>query len=342
MVEKILVETTTKGNWIKIPALNVNGTAVVFKGRWLKRASILHEQWLDSELEEPESCVKQLKEQRASGFRADIFSFTEKLPTSRPKYEYWLEWESLATIHITSYKDWWEKLPQETRKNVRRAQKRGVEVKVQKLDRELAEKIVEVNNDSRFRQNVPFDHYGKTVDQVMKDQSSFLDRSDFVCAYTENELIGFLKLVHRGELSTILQFVPRASQQDRRPANALIAKAVELCEAKGVSYLVYGLFNYGNKQDSSLREFKIRNGFEERLIPRYFIPLTAKGTLCIKFKLHRGLLGILPPKAIRMGVAARARWYDFERFMSRCSSMLERPNRNRQTECSNPPAGSNA
>ena len=40
---------------------------------------------------------------------------------------------------------------------------------------------------------------------------------------------------------------------------------VEVCEAKGISHLIYGMYNYGNKRNSSLLEFKIRNGFEEYL-----------------------------------------------------------------------------
>ena len=41
----------------------------------------------------------------------------------------------------------------------------------------------------------------------------------------------------RRKLASILQFLPKASQQDKRPANALIAKAVEICETKGISHL---------------------------------------------------------------------------------------------------------
>ena len=32
----------------------------------------------------------------------------------------------------------------------------------------------------------------------------------------------------------------------------LIAKMVEVCEAKGISHLIYGMYNYGNKRNSSL------------------------------------------------------------------------------------------
>jgi hypothetical protein len=107
-----------------------------------------------------------------------------------------------------------------------------------------------------------------------------------------------------------------------------------------VLYLTYGLFNYGNKRDSRLREFKSRNGFDEALTPRFYVPLTRWGTLCMKAKLHRGLLGMLPNRAIALGVNARTRWYSFKQSMSRRSSVLERPNRTRQTERSTPPAGS--
>ena len=72
-------------------------------------------------------------------------------------------------------------------------------------------------------------------------------------------------------------------QEDKRPANALIAKMVEVCEAKGISHLIYGLYNYGNKRNSSLLEFKIRNGFEEFLVPRYYIPLT---TIRVRYRLN--------------------------------------------------------
>jgi biofilm PGA synthesis N-glycosyltransferase PgaC len=335
------VETSVKGKWTAVPALAIDGKAVIVKGRWIRVAVVHDERWLDSEVKDPELYVKKLNEHRSNTLRADIFTFAQKVPGSQPRYDHIIEWDSVAAVRVSSYKEWWEKLPQETRKNVRRSQKRGVLVKVKRLDDELVRGIVGVNNDSTLRQKRRFDHYGKSFDQVKKDQSSFLDRSDFVCAYFGDELIGFLKLVYRGEVASILQVLPKESHQDKRPANALIARAVELCEAKGIMYLTYGLFNYGNKRESSLREFKVRNGFEEMVVPRYLIPLTTKGKLCMKLNLHRGILGILPHSIIKVSIGARAQWYRFKRFMGRCSSMLEQPNRIRQMGRSNPPAGSN-
>ena len=68
---------------------------------------------------------------------------------------------------------------------------------------------------------------------------------------------------------------------DKRPTNALIAKAVEICEQRGFAYLTYCNYVY-NDPDSSLTEFKRRNGFEQVLVPRYYIPLTLQGRIALK------------------------------------------------------------
>ena len=334
-------EISVKGTWVKVPVLQINGTTIVVQGSWLKIASIHDEMWLEMGLEDPAACVKRLKEYKSRGPHADIFTFSQKPPAMTPKYAYPMEWDSIAAIPLTTFKEWWDKLPQEGRKNVRRSQKRDVIVKVKGLDDDLIRGIMEINNDSPVRQGRRFPHYGKTFDQVKKDHSSFLDRCDFVCAYVGSELIGFIKIVYRGEIASILQLLAKAGHYDRRPANAMLAKAVELCEARRISYLTYGFYNYGNKRDSSIVDFKVRNGFQEILTPRYYVPLTTWGMIAMKLKLHRGLLGILPKSAISLGVNARMKWYNTKHFLSRCSSVLERPNRIRQTERSIPPAGSN-
>ena len=221
-----------------------------------------------------------------------------------------MELDSLAVVRTTDYTAWWEGLSQETRKNVRRAQKRGVEVSLRPFSDDLIRDIMGVNNDSPLRQGKPNVHYGKSFEQVKRDHSSFIGRSDYVCAYLGDELIGFLKMIHRGDVYAILNIVSKASHNDKRPTNALVAKAIEVCASRGISYLTYVKFNYGNKGDNPLREFKIRNGFTEMLVPRFYVPITPKGALWMRLGLHRGLHGILPQKAIEMGIKARAAWYN--------------------------------
>ena len=335
------IEISVKGKWITVPALHVNGKNIIVRGKWMKLALVEAEEWLETEVEDPDLCIKRLKEGRDRALAADVFTFSQKLPATAPKYSYPMELDSIAAARTSNFKEWWEQLPQESRKNVRRAEKRGVVVSVKPLDDELVQGIMSVNNDSSTRQGIRFVHYGKTAEEVKKDQSSYLDHSDFICAHYGTELIGFMKIVYRGNVASILQFLPKASEQDKRPANAMLAKAVQVCEGKGISYLTYGQFNYGNKRENPLRDFKVRNGFREILIPRFYVPLTPWGRLCVRMKLHRGLVGILPHGVITAGVKARAKLYGVKQWMSRCSSMLERPNRNRQMGRSNPPAGSN-
>jgi len=319
------VETSVKGKWRHVPALHVNGYAIVAKGGWLRRAVIHDEEWLETALGDPEACIERLKGRAGRALKTDIFTFAQRVPDTAPKFPYMRELESIAVCHVTTFRDWWEALPQESRKNARRAQKRGVAVSVRELDDEFVRGIVEVNNDSPVRQGVPFVHHGKTHEQVWKDQSSWLKQSDFICAYLGDELVGFLKLVYGRDTASVLQLLPKASRYDVRPTNALIAKAVERCAEKGIPYFIYGHYSYGNQGATSLMEFKARNGFKEMFVPRYYVPLTLRGRLGLAVGLHHELVGRLPRSAVRLGVAIRSRWYDSRLSSGRCSSTSERP-----------------
>jgi hypothetical protein len=339
--EKTSLEIRVRGRWLTVPALIVDGKRVFATGKWLRMASVRGEEMAEKELENPETYIAKLKGDAKDTLNADIFTFTQKLPATQPKYSYPMERESLAAIRIASFKQWWEGLPQETRKNVRRSEKRGVTVRTTGFDDDLIQAIRNVNDESPLRQGMPNGYYGKSYEETKKLYGEFVGRCDFICAYFEENLIGFLHLVYRGDVASILNLTTRPSQFDKKPANALMAKAVEICEAKGISYITYGLYNYGNKREDPLRTFKIRNGFEEILMPRFFVPLSRWGALCMKAKLHRGHIGILPTPVIKIAVRARSLWYRLTASMSRCSSVLEQPNSHRQTERSTPPAGSN-
>ena len=301
------IEISVGGKWIAVPALHVEGRNIVRAGKLVRIARVHDEEWLETELADPEACLQAL---RQSGFAADLFTFSHKPPQTTPRFDYPVDFESIAIARTANFQAWWEALPQETRKNVRRSQKRGVTVTVKPFDEELVTGIAAVNNESPTRQGRNNKHYGKTLAQVRRDHESFVDRSDFLCAFLGAELIGYLKLVYRGDVASILNIVSKRSHQDKRPTNALIAKAVDLCQQKGISNLVYGKYFYGNKQNSPLLEFKVRNGFREILTPRFYVPLTKWGAMCLKLKLYRGPVGLLPPSLIDMGLKVRTRLYD--------------------------------
>lgn len=304
------VEASLRGTCVKVPVRDINGRTVAVTGRWIRISSIHDEDWLENELEDPELYINRLKEQGSWDFKADIFTFAQRLPETKPRYPYPMEWNNVAAICLNSPKDWWEnKLPQETRKNVRRSAKRGVITKVTQFNDDLVRGILEIYRESPIRQGIPFWHYRKGFDAVKRENATYLDRSTFIGAYYKDELIGFMKIVYVGKVAAMMQFLSKISHYDKRPTNALIAKAVEHCAKKGVSYLTYGKYTYGNKEKSTLTEFKRRNGFEEFRVPRYYVPLTAKGKMCIALKLHRDLVGILPERLIYPLWSLRRMWY---------------------------------
>lgn len=301
------IEISVAGRRVWVPALRVHDRDIISSGKFVCIARAHDEEWLENELDDPQACVSALKR---SSLRADLFTFTQKPPETEPRYGYQVEFESIAAAPTSNFQAWWESLPQETRKNVRRSRRRGVTVAVSPLDDDLVAGIATVNNESRMRQGRVNKHYGKSLEQVRKDHESFAERSDFICAYLDRELIGYLKVVYRGSVASVLNIVSKTCHHDKRPSNAMIAKAMELCKAKGISHLIYGKYYYGNKKNSPLLEFKVRHGFSQILVPRFYIPLTNWGEVCLRLRLYRGLSGILPPSIIDVGLKARAKWYN--------------------------------
>ena len=143
-----------------------------------------------------------------------------------------------------------------------------------RFDDDLSERIREVNDDCPVRQGMRVCLLRKKLQARPRNyMANSRVRCDFICAYDGEELIGFLHLVYRGGNRVIFNLTMMPSHFDKRPTNRLSAQAVQSCEAKGISNHLRS-YNYGNKRDSPLREFKIRCGSEDILVPRYFVPLT--------------------------------------------------------------------
>jgi len=293
-LETNTAEIVIKGTPIRVPATRIQGRTVILNGRTIRIASIHDEDWDAEPVSDPSSITRAL---RKGALKADIFTFSQKLPATKPQFDYPFEWENLAVVSITTFKEWWEnRLPQESRKNVRRSGRRGVVVRSVSFGDELVRGIKPIYDETPFRQGRRFWHYGKDLQTLKQQHGTYLDRADFIGAFFQEELIGFIKLVQVGNACSIMQIVSRNSHYDKRPANALLAKAVEICEQRRVSWLIYGQYIYGKSDDAPLTEFKRRNGFEQVLLPRYYVPLTAWGHVCVKTKLHLGLRRLLPKK----------------------------------------------
>ena len=294
------------GKTLYVPSTEICGRRVIVTGKRIRMAEIKDEGVVEGmTVADPASFITTLKE---SGLRADVFTFAQRPPETTPKYDYHREWDNWAAIPTTCFEDWWENLPQVSRKNVRRAGRRGVVVKVIPFDDDLVKGVHRIYNSIQVRDGRLFWHYGQDLDSVKRSLGTYLDRSEFIGAYLGEELIGFLKMVYVDDAATIFHIISMDEHYDKRPQNALIAKAAEVCEQKAISHLIYGKFIYGNKRRSSLVEFKRRNGFQQVNFPRYYIPLTPRGELFVRLRLYRGVSGLLPEPILYLALSCRD-WY---------------------------------
>lgn len=105
------------GRWVTVPALAVNGNRFVVTAKLLKLASVDGDEYLlGEELGDPAICVKEIKKRREP--RVDSLTFRQKLVDSSPKYKYYVEFDSVAAVQTANFDEWWQNLPQESRKNV--------------------------------------------------------------------------------------------------------------------------------------------------------------------------------------------------------------------------------
>ena len=255
---------SVRGKAVRVPTACVNGQTVVVTGRSLRVARIHDVEFADGEaITDPSAFIKALA---ATGLRADILTFPQKIYEGEPKHRLPFDWDNAAVAPAGDYDRWWNELPQVVRKNVRRAAKRGVTVEVAAFDDALVHGIKGIYDETPIRQGRRFWHYGKDLETIRAENGSYLERAEFIGAYCEGELIGFVKFVRTGTVAVVMQILCKAAHYDKRPMNALIAKAMEVCHAKGVSHLVYSKFMYGNKTDD-MTEFKRRNGFVQMDFP---------------------------------------------------------------------------
>jgi len=296
------VEIKVKGKAVSVPSVQIGPATIIAPGRLLRIAKLMDEELIEVEsVTDPKAFLTRLKE---SGLKADIFTFAQRLPDETPRHPYPFEWDNLAVIRVTTFKEWWAQLTDPVQRAVKKAKRLGVVVREIPLDDTFIQGIQGINNETPVRQGRAFWHYQKDFESVKAENSTYADRNIFIGAYLENELIGFVRMVGVGGTAEIINILSKMQHYDKRPANALLAKAVEVCEQKGFERLVYCNYVYRDPS-SSLTEFKRRNRFEKVLVPRYYIPLTLKGQIALKLGLHHSVKELLPLAVIKMLVKLR-------------------------------------
>jgi hypothetical protein len=260
-------------------------------------------------LEDPEAALRSL---RRSEDRIDLFTFIQRLSETPTKLNYPMEWDNMAALRVSTFDDWMTKqIDFKVRNKVRKATKNGVIVREVPFDDAYVQGIHAIYNESPIRQGKPFWHYGKDLETVYKMNATFMDRSIFIGAYFDGNLIGFVKLVFDENRSQagLMQIVSMIGHQDKAPTNALIAQSVRSCAERGISYLWYANMSYGKKQADGLADFKRHNGFQKIELPRYFVPLTVAGRMALRLGLHHGISDWIPEPVAATYRRIRKEWY---------------------------------
>jgi len=285
----------------------VGGKQIRVSGRIVRMARLDGEKFRF--LEDPETVLDGLRKSRT---RIDLFTFTQRLPNTKPLFPYPMEWDNFAAIPISTFEEWWTKqLGFKARNKAKQAEKKGLVLREVPFSDELVRGISEIYNECPIRQGRRFPHFGKDVETIHREEATYLESSIFIGAFSGDRLVGFIKILidETGTQAGLLNIVSLISERDKAPTNALVASAVKACATRGIVYLTYSNFSYGKKQSDSLSDFKERNAFQRIEIPRYYVPLTMLGQAALRLGLHHRLSERIPePLAVRFR-EFRDAWY---------------------------------
>jgi hypothetical protein len=285
-----------------VAIMTIDGLAISISGRRLRTAKVRDEPYKC--LCDSEGFVAKLRREK---HRPDLFSFMQPVVDQQPHHPFHYEFEELAVLRITTYKDWWKNgIRTHTRNHIKKALKRGVEVRQIPFDDNLVRAVKTIFDECPLRQGKPFWHYRKDHETIRAELATFLDQSYFLGAFWEGKMIGYIKMTSANGAASMMQIISMIAHRDKAPSNALLTKAIELCAEKGISHLHYGLWCSGG-----FGTFKENHGFQPYQVPRYFVPLTAKGQLTLRLGLHRRLVDRLPPKWRDPLVEWRNAWNSF-------------------------------
>ena len=301
-------EVSVKGKKQEVQAFRLDNVVIVINGRLLRVAEIFDEYWLEADtLPDPNHVLQNL---RRAHHNADLFTFSQRVPDTTPQFAFDMEWDNVAVIPVSSHENWLrEQISSASRRNIRASEKKGVVVRATEFDEKYIHGIMSIYNESPIRGGRKFWHYGKDFATVQAENGTYRERSTFLGAYFQDEMIGYMKIVWDTHSAAIMQILSKVEFREKRPNNAFLSEAVGLCSERKIPYLLYERFVYGNKTDSSLTRFKRENGFVRMDIPRYYVPLTLKGSMSLKLGLHKDPKDMIPQGLRRRLLDLRDKWY---------------------------------
>lgn len=264
--------------------IEIRGECLQIEGRFLRIARMPSEHY-DS-MADPETVLEAIRRNNPG---VDVLTFLQGIPEQQPRFSYKRECDVLAVLPIECYDKWWSEISCKTRNLVRKAGKKGVEIRKVALDADFVEGIERIYAECPVRQGKRFLHYQKDAGSIHADLATFEGRSEFYGAYREGELIGFIKFVEGKGFASLMHIFSSLSSRDLSPTNALLDHAIRLCAERGIPYLHYGDWSRGG-----LGLFKRNHGFLPHSVPRYWVPFTAKGGLWLAAGFHRPVRERIP------------------------------------------------
>ncbi len=297
--------------------ITVGGLPIRIQGGWLRIARPDGDKYTFPA--DPEALIAEM---RKAGARADVFTFLQSVSDRSPRYSYVMEYDNLAVLPVSTFDHWWNhQIRSYPRNRARQAEKKGVTFRELPFGEELIRGICGIYNETPMRQGKAFPYYGMTPEQASTYAGTYLDQSAFLGAFMGDTMIGFVKLTMDAQRTQacLVHILSMVKHNDKAPTNALISQSVRYCAEHKIAFLVYEHFHYGNKQGDSLSHFKEVNGFERVDLPRYYIPLTAKGKLALRLGLHHRLADRLPESVAGKLRDLRTAWYR-RRFQTQTES----------------------
>src|SRR3989441_3318148 len=149
----------------------------------------------------------------------------------------------IALLSFNDFDQWFAGLKKDTRNEIRKGSKRGVETKViQELSVSEAREIVSLFRESPFREGRYFEGYHHwTLDRVME---SFKTNEEFISIVSvyEGRIVGVARTKFKGPVGVVNNLL--SSLDARRKvigiSNSLLATQIEMLSDRGVSHLAYG------------------------------------------------------------------------------------------------------
>ncbi|MGA3192908.1 MAG: hypothetical protein ABSD73_10425 [Candidatus Bathyarchaeia archaeon] len=226
----------------------------------------------------------------------DLFTFAERsFLRSGQNRAFPCENDSISLLEINSFEDWWRfQIKKDVRNRIRNAERKGIVINLAEIDENFVIGAQRIYNETPIRQGRRYAGYGLNL-ATLRAKFSNLSKSEVLGAYYDGGLVGLLWMVYGDRVVEIRSFVSLIKHRNKSPNNALMAEGLKRCSKKGFRFIVYGKMGYLPSLDS----FKMDNGFRECVIPRYYVPLSKKGMLAIKLRVHKELQYSLSPRISR-------------------------------------------